>query len=177
MGCPGGRRAHERGGEKSGLAAEVAPGGAERAEHGEAPVKEPSRRLGEDFGKGFDERNFRFTRRFYLAFPIRNALRTELSWTHHRRLMRVADSEVRMWCTNECAESNWRTRELMNEGDDPPAGIVLRADRSDSLVEYTLLEDNAQLFAAKDLSRPPSREELAFELSAEYRALDEAAVG
>lgn len=82
-----------------------------------------------------------------------------------------------MWCTNECAESNWRTRELMNEGDDPPVGIVLRADRSDSLVEYTLLEDNAQLFAAKDLSRPPSREELALELSAEYRALDEAAVG
>lgn len=165
------------GGEKSELAAEVAPGGAERAEHGEAPVKELSRRLGEDFGKGFDERNFRFTRRFYLAFPIRNALRTELSWTHHRRLMRVADSEARMWHMNECAESNWRTRELMNEGDDPPVGIVLRADRSDSLVEYTLLEDNAQLFAAKDLSRPPSREELALELSAEYRALDEAAVG
>lgn len=152
-------------------------GGAERAEHGEALVKELSRRLAEDIGKGSDERNFRFTRRFYLAFPIRNALRTELSWTHHRRLMRVADPEVRMWCTNECAESNWRTRELMNEGDNPPVGIVLRADRSDSLVEYTLLEDNAQLFAAKDLSRPPSREELVPELSAEHRALDEAAVG
>lgn len=110
------------GGEKSELAAEVAPGGAERAEHGEAPVKEPSRRLGGDFGKGFDERNFRFTRRFYLAFPIRNALRTELSWTHHRRLMRVADPEVRMWCTNECAESNLSARELMNEGGQPARG-------------------------------------------------------
>lgn len=152
-------------------------GGAERAEHGEAPVKEPSRRLGGDFGKGFDERNFRFTRRFYLAFPIRNALRTELSWTHHRRLMRVADPEVRMWCTNECAESNLSARELMNEGGNPPVGIVPCADKGDSLVEYTLPEGNAQLFAAEYLSRPPSREELALELSAEYRALDEAAVG
>lgn len=40
------------GGEKSELAAEVAPGGAERAEHGEAPVKEPSRRLGGTLGRG-----------------------------------------------------------------------------------------------------------------------------
>ncbi len=91
--------------------------------------------------------------------------------------MRVADPEVRMWCTNECAESNLSARKLMNEGGNPPVGIVPCADKGDSLVEYTLPEDNAQLFAAKDLSRPPSREELALELSAEYRALDEAAVG
>lgn len=62
----------------------------------------------------------------------------------------------------------------MNEGDNPPVGIVLCADKSDSLVEYTLPEDNAQIFAAKDLSHLPSKEELALELSAEYRALDEA---
>lgn len=53
-------------------------------------------------------------------------------------------------------------------------GIVLCADKSDSLVEYTLPEDNAQIFASKHLSHLPSKEELALELSAEYRALDEA---
>lgn len=53
-------------------------------------------------------------------------------------------------------------------------GIVLCADKSDLLVEYTLPEDNAQIFAAKYLSHLPSKEELALELSAEYRALDEA---
>lgn len=62
-------------------------------------------------------------------------------------------------------------------GGNPPVGIVPCADKGDSLVEYTLPEGNAQLFAAEYLSRPPSREELALELSAEYRALDEAAVG
>ena len=72
-------------------------GGAERAEYGEALLRELSRWLTEDFGKGFDERNLRFMRQFYLAFPIRNALRTELSWTHYRRLSRVADPEARMW--------------------------------------------------------------------------------
>ena len=72
---------------------------------------------------------------------------------------------------------NYYTRELMNEGDNPPIGIVLCADKSDSLVEYTLPEDNAQVFAAKYLAHLPSKEELARELSAEYRALDEAGMG
>ena len=68
-------------------------GGMERAEYGEALLKELSRRLTGDFGKGYDERNLRFMRQFYLAFPIRNALRTELSWTHYCRLMRIPDQE------------------------------------------------------------------------------------
>ena len=72
---------------------------------------------------------------------------------------------------------NYYTRELMNEGDNPPIGIVLCADKSDPIVEYTLPEDNDQVFAAKYLPYLPSKEELARELSAEYRAINEAANG
>lgn len=36
---------------------------------------------------------------------------------------------------------NYYTRQMMNEGDNPPIGIVLCADKSDTLVEYTLPED------------------------------------
>ena len=72
---------------------------------------------------------------------------------------------------------NYYTRELMNEGDNPPIGIVLCADKSDSIVEYTLPEDNDQVFAAKYLPYLPSKEELARELSAEYRAINEATNG
>lgn len=72
---------------------------------------------------------------------------------------------------------NYYTRELMNEGDNPPIGIVLCADKSDSIVEYTLPEDNDQVFTAKYLPYLPSKEELARELSAEYRAINEATNG
>ena len=72
---------------------------------------------------------------------------------------------------------NYYTRKLMNEGDNPPIGIVLCADKSDSIVEYTLPEDNDQVFAAKYLPYLPSKEELARELSAEYRAINEATNG
>lgn len=288
-------------------------GGEERAEYGEALIESLAMRLTVDFGKGFDVRNLRFMRQFYLAFPIRNALRTELSWTHYRRLSRIADPDARIWYMNECADAKWSTRqlerqintlfherllasrgkelvsskiecqeppkhpediirdpyvleflgfsddaafresdleqllithlqkfllelgrgftfearqkrvsfdgrhfyidlvfynylmrcfvlidlktgdlthqdlgqmqmyvnyytrELMNEGDNPPIGIVLRADKSDSIVEYTLPEDNEQVFAAKYLPYLPTKEELVRELNAEYRALGEAA--
>lgn len=76
-------------------------GGEERASYGEALIEGLAVKLTKDFGKGFDIRNLRFMRQFYLAFPIRNALRTELSWTHYRRLMRVPDTDTRMWYMNE----------------------------------------------------------------------------
>lgn len=40
-------------------------------------------------------------------------------------------------------------RELMNEGDNPPIGIVLCADKSESVVKYTLPENETQIFASK----------------------------
>lgn len=88
-------------------------GNDESAGYGEAPLKGPAKKLTAEFGKGFDVRNhLRFMRQFYLAFPIRDALRTELSRTHYRRLSRIPDSDTRMWYMNEGADSRWSTRQL-----------------------------------------------------------------
>lgn len=62
---------------------------------------------------------------------------------------------------------NYYTRELMNEGDNPPIGILLCADKSDTLVRYTLPEDNKQIYAAKYLPYMPTEEELRRELNLE----------
>lgn len=43
-------------------------------------------------------------RNFYLSFPILDALRPQLSWTHYRQLIKVKDAEKRLWYMNECAE-------------------------------------------------------------------------
>jgi len=71
--------------------------GKARAEYGKYLLKELSNKLTNEFGKGFDETNLRNMRGFYKAFPIRDAvrheldvkLRTELSWTHYRYLLKV----------------------------------------------------------------------------------------
>jgi len=62
---------------------------------------------------------------------------------------------------------NYYTRQLINEGDNPPIGILLCADKSDTLVEYTLPEDNKQVFASKYLPYLPTKEELSLELKLE----------
>ena len=60
---------------------------------------------------------------------------------------------------------NYYTREMMNEGDNPPIGILLCADKSDTLVRYTLPEDNTQIYAAKYMPYMPTEEELKRELN------------
>lgn len=62
---------------------------------------------------------------------------------------------------------NYYTRELMNEGDNPPIGIVLCADKSDAIVKYTLPEGNKQIFASRYMTYIPSEEEFKRELSLE----------
>ena len=86
--------------------------GSLRAEYGKAVLQGLSERLTEEFGKGFDTRNLRNMRSFYLAFPIRNALRTELTWTHYRALLRVENEDARNWYSEECIRSGWSSRQL-----------------------------------------------------------------
>jgi len=87
-------------------------GGEERAEYGKKLIQYLAGRLTKDYGKGFDERNLRFMRQFYLIFPIWNALRSNLSWTHYRLIMKVENEKARNFYIDECAKSNWSTRQL-----------------------------------------------------------------
>ena len=285
-------------------------GGEEKAEYGVRLIAELSKQMSTDFGKGFTVANLKNMRQFYLTFPKSYALRSELSWTHYRLLMRVENKNARRFYIEEAIKSNWSTRqlerqinsffyerllssqnkekvseeiqklesakvpediirdpyvleflglnpkddfyesdleealithlqkfllelgrgfsfvarqkritfdgrhfridlvfynyilkcfvlidlkigdlthqdlgqmqmyvhyyerELMNEGDNPPMGIVLCADKSESIVKYTLPENETQIFASKYKLYLPSEEELSQELQREYRALE-----
>ena len=59
------------------LIVEHEQGGKKRAAYGEAVLDDLSQRLTADFGKGFTTTNLKYMRSFYLAFPIRHALRDE----------------------------------------------------------------------------------------------------
>ena len=64
------------------------------------------------FGRRFDEREIRRIRQFYSMFPIRDALRPELSWTHYRLLLKVDNQAARSWYMNEAAQLQWSSRAL-----------------------------------------------------------------
>ena len=274
----------------------------DRAGYGKGLLRFLANNLTAEFGKGFDESNLRKMRQFYCVYPIRDTLCPELSWSHYRLLMRIADENARAFYTEECVKAAWSvrqlerqihtmyyqrllssqdkasvsaeiqstqpkpeyekivkdpyvmeflqikpdthvfesdieqalidhlqqfllelgrgfsfvarqkrfsldgqnfyidlvfynyilkcfvlidlkmgqlthqdigqmqmyvnyyTRELMNEGDNPPIGIVLCADKSDAIVKYTLPENNSQIFASKYFTYLPTEDELKREL-------------
>ena len=94
------------------LIIEEKQGGKEKAAYGKAVLKNLSRQLTEEFGKGFDERNLNNIRAFYSAFPIWNAVRTELSWTHYRIISRIENEDFRLQYVAHSIEGNWDTRTL-----------------------------------------------------------------
>lgn len=86
--------------------------GEKRAGYGKALLARVSNELTAQYGEGFDARNLRFMRQFYQTYQNWNAVRSELSWTHFRLIMRHDDSQKRSFYEIESVNSNWSTREL-----------------------------------------------------------------
>ena len=84
----------------------------DRAEYGKKLLEYLSEQLTAEFGKGFSVANLKNMRQFYCMFPIRYTLCSELSWSHYRLLMRIADEEARNFYAEECAKSAWSVRQL-----------------------------------------------------------------
>ena len=68
-------------------------------------MKELSKQMTQDFGKGFTVSNLKNMRQFYLTFPNGYALLSELSWTHYRLLMRVENDKAREFYMQEAVKS------------------------------------------------------------------------
>lgn len=89
--------------------------GNEKTIYGKATLKTLANQLALEFGKGFDYTNLTNMRNFYLAFPILDALRQQLSWTHYRLLSRLDNEEKRIFYLNESIEGNWNSRDLQRQ--------------------------------------------------------------
>lgn len=90
-------------------------GGESRAAYGEKVLKELSTALTAEFGRGFSSANLRNMRQFYLTYPDIEkcyALRSKLTWTHHRLIMRVENADAREYYLKEASENNWSSRLL-----------------------------------------------------------------
>jgi len=86
--------------------------GKDRAAYGSALLEELASRLTELYGKSFSSRHLRYMRQFYREFPKWNAVRSELSWTHYRMLLKVEKEISREFYMKEAIAGNWSTRQL-----------------------------------------------------------------
>lgn len=86
--------------------------GSARAVYGDKLLIQLSEQLSDEFGKGFEQRNLRSMRSFYLLFPKWNAVRSILSWTHYRLLLKVHNQTARDFYEKEAVDCQWSTRQL-----------------------------------------------------------------
>ncbi|AJW62047.1 hypothetical protein VO54_00558 [Elizabethkingia miricola] len=89
--------------------------GKERAEYGEALLKNLSVALTKEFGKGFSSSNLRNFRQFYLTYSdpeICYTVCSKLTWSHNRLIMRIDSNAARNYYLKEASEQNWSVRVL-----------------------------------------------------------------
>ena len=84
----------------------------DRAEYGKHLMEYLSERLTKEFGKGFSVPNLKNMRQFYLVFPIRYTLCSELSWSHYRLIIRIDDPVRRDFYVRSAVEERWTVRQL-----------------------------------------------------------------
>ena len=87
-------------------------GGSSKAKYGNKLIAELSKQMTFDFGKGFDERNLRYMRQFYLFYPIWNTVRSELNWSHYRLLIKIEEEHIRNFYMEEAIKGKWSVRQL-----------------------------------------------------------------
>jgi predicted nuclease of restriction endonuclease-like (RecB) superfamily len=88
-------------------------------------LKELSKRITAEFGKGFSVQNLENMRKFYLLYssgeksqsPIRISEKQNsvLSWTHYLVLIRIDKKEERSFYEIEALNNNWSVRELQRQ--------------------------------------------------------------
>jgi predicted nuclease of restriction endonuclease-like (RecB) superfamily len=86
--------------------------GKERAEYGKYVVKYLSQNLTPIYGSGFSTRQLYQSIQFYKTFPIVNALRSQLSWSQYRLLIRLEDEDKRTFYIYESVKNHWTSRQL-----------------------------------------------------------------
>ena len=86
--------------------------GKTKAEYGGKVLHNLGEKLKQEYGVGFDRTNLNRMRIFYLTYPIRDALRHELTWTHYRLLLKIQNKDARQWYEQECINEHWSSRQL-----------------------------------------------------------------
>ena len=89
--------------------------GEKRAEYGKQIITLLAEDLSKSYNRGFTARDLRSYRQFYLSFKdleIWHSRVPNLSWTHFRTMLRVADDNARYWYMREASKEMWSVRTL-----------------------------------------------------------------
>ncbi|WP_407497169.1 PDDEXK nuclease domain-containing protein [Elizabethkingia anophelis] len=129
--------------------------GKERAEYGEALLKNLSVALTKEFGKGFSSSNLRNFRQFYLTYSdpeICYTLCSKLTWSYNRLIMRIDSNAARNYYLKEASEQNWSVRVLERHINTFYYERLLSTQNKEETVQYSTGENND---LARDFIKDP----------------------
>ena len=129
--------------------------GKERAEYGEALLKNLSVALTKEFGKGFSSSNLRNFRQFYLTYSdpeICYTVCSKLTWSHNRLIMRIDSNAARNYYLKEASEQNWSVRVLERHINTFYYERLLSTQNKEETVQYSTWQNND---LARDFIKDP----------------------
>lgn len=141
--------------------------GKNRAEYGKNLLRDLSKVLTTEFGKGFSVTNIQQMRSFYLVYQKQQTVSVKsipskqqtvsdefrLSWSHYLKLMRINDENERKFYEIESFKNNWSVRELQRQFDSALyTRLVLSRDKDEI---KSLSEKGLVLEKPKDVIKDP----------------------
>ena len=124
-----------------------------RANYGEMILKDLSRRLTIEFGRGFSVTNLKNMRKFYITFSISQTLSDQLSWSHYLLLTKVKEDDKRLFYFNEAMNSKWSVRELERQISSLLfERLTLSKDKEEVLL---IAKEGHEINSSKDLVKDP----------------------
>jgi len=129
--------------------------GEDRAKYGSYLIKELSRQLSDEFGKGYSQQSIRNMRQFYKCFPIRSTLWSELSWSHYKLIIRLKDENARAWYMEEAVKSHWSVRALERQIGTHYYERLLSSQEKKSVELEAVEKTKEMLVSSKDLIKDP----------------------
>ena len=127
--------------------------GEKRANYGDSILEKLSKKLTDEFGKGFSSRNLRTMRKFYLMYPIWKTVSSKLSWSHYLELIKIEEEKKRNYYLKESINSNWSVRELQRQRDSLLYERLILSKDKDRISE--LSEKGQILKTSKDFIKDP----------------------
>ena len=128
----------------------------ERADYGKQTLKELSKALTNEFGKGFSVSNIQFMRRFYQTYQIQQTASVKLSWSHYCELLSISDPDKRSFYEKEAVNSNWSVRELKRQIDSSLFERLLLSRRDANKEQVLALAENGiEIAEPADIIRDP----------------------
>lgn len=133
--------------------------GGERAEYGKQIIATLAKELTKEFGRGWSSRNVAYMLQFYEAFPqsqIVHTLSAQLSWSHFKQLITMADPLQREFYAQMCRIERWSVRELASRIDSMLYQRTALSKQPEALIQQELqsLTQQDQVSSAMVLKDP-----------------------